>query len=322
MRARACGGRNPHAGGPRISFAADVKVELGGITPARPCCQLHELLGIFQSTRGRLVASGTGRSAYFPLLKNTVARKVVRLARVMGGLDAKYQAVRSAKQMAFFVELPLPTDMVEPFSQPAGRALPEQTCDRKALLRGFFLGCGSVNAPSGRYHMEFVVPTLGWATLLVRLLHDAGARAGMTERSGHHLVYLKEGDAIVRALSMMGASRAVMEFEKVRVVREVSGEVNRRLNFETANIDRTIGSAMRQLNAIDRLDREGLLDRSPALKEMAVARRRNPELNLTELAQRMGLSKSAVNHRLRRIIELAEGESQGDPAATAERRPA
>lgn len=304
-----------------------MKGELGGITPARACCQLHEMLGIFQSTRGRLITTGTGHSAYFPLLKNTVARKVVRLARVMGGLDAKYQAVRSAKQMAFFVELPLPAGLVDPFSLPAGRALPEQTCDRKAMLRGFFLGCGSVNAPSGRYHMEFVVPTLGWATVLLRLFHDAGIRAGMTERAGHHLLYLKEGDAIVHALSMVGASRAVMEFEKVRVVREVSGEVNRRLNFETANIDRTIGSAMRQLNAIDKLDREGLLDGSPALKEMAVARRRNPELNLTELAERMGLSKSAVNHRLRRIVELADGtaapqEADDEPGVGAGRRTA
>jgi DNA-binding protein WhiA len=281
------------------------------------------LLGIFYSTRGRLITTGTGHAAYFPLLRNTVARKVVRLARIMGGLEAKYQAVRSAKQMAFFIELPLPAGMEVGFAQPAARALPDQTCDRKAMLRGFFLGCGSVNAPSGRYHLELVVSTLGWATALLRLFHDSGIRAGMMERAGHHVVYLKDGDAIVRALGLMGASRAVMEFEKVRVVREVSGQVNRRLNFETANIDKTIGSAMRQVAAIDKLEREGRLDRmSLALQEMARARRAHPELNLSELASRMKLSKSAINHRLRRLVEMADATPDAVGVASASQRSA
>lgn len=300
-------GDSSRGGGDPISFAAEVKAELGGLAPARPCCQVSELLGIFFSTHGRLIKTGTGHAAYFPLLRNTVARKVVRLARIMGGLEAKYQAVRSAKQMAFVIELPLLAGMEEAFGQPAARAVPDQTCDRKAMLRGFFLGCGSVNAPSGRYHLELVVSTLGWATALLRLFHDAGIRAGMMERAGHHVVYVKDGDGIVRTLSLIGASRAVMEFEKVRVVREVSGQVNRRLNFETANIDKTIGSATRQVQAIEQLERSGRLGRlSVALQEMARARRANPELNLTELAERMKLSKSAINHRLRRLVEMAE----------------
>jgi DNA-binding protein WhiA len=102
-----------------------------------------------------------------------------------------------------------------------------------------------------------------------------------------------------------------MEFENIRVVRELSGQVNRRLNFETANIDKTIGSAMRQVAAIEELERSGGLDAlSLALQEMAHARRANPEMNLNELAQRMALSKSAVNHRLRRLVEMAEGASE------------
>jgi hypothetical protein len=127
------------------------------------------------------------------------------------------------------------------------------------------------------------------------------------ERSGQHVVYVKEGDGIVRLLSWMGASRAVMEFESVRVVREVSGEVNRRLNFETANIGKTIGSGLRQAAAIERLEANGKLDGlPPALREMARWRSSNPELNLGELARRMKLSKSAVNHRLRRLQEVAD----------------
>jgi DNA-binding protein WhiA len=96
-------------------------------------------------------------------------------------------------------------------------------------------------------------------------------------------------------------------------VREVSGQVNRRLNFETANIDKTIGSALRQVAAIEKLEAAGQLERlSPALQDMARARRQNAELNLTELAEHMQLSKSAINHRLRRLVEMGDALSDGD----------
>jgi DNA-binding protein WhiA len=110
----------------------------------------------------------------------------------------------------------------------------------------------------------------------------------------------------VRLLSLMGASRAVMEFENVRVMRSVSGQVNRRLNFETANIDKAVGSGLRQAAAIERLASAGRLESLPsALRDMARWRSAYPDLNLAELAVRMKLSKSAVNHRLRRLQELS-----------------
>ena len=304
---------SPTGGDGAISFAAEVKSELAGLTPARPCCQLSELLGIFYSSKGRVIRAGDGHAAYFPLLRNTAARKVVRLSRLLGGIEAKYQAARSAKQMTFFVELPLPAGLEQQFGLSATKSCPQASCDRKAMLRGLFIGCGSVNAPSARYHLEMVLPSLGWATVLSKLLNEQGVRAGVTERAGHHLLYLKDGDGIVRILSLMGASRAVIEFENVRVVREVSGQVNRRLNFETANIDKTISSAIRQVAAIEDLERSGRLEElSTALRQVAQARRGHPELNLAELAAGMHLSKSAVNHRLRRLVEIAEGTVDAD----------
>ncbi|HXN77617.1 MAG TPA: DNA-binding protein WhiA, partial [Candidatus Dormibacteraeota bacterium] len=149
---------------------------------------------------------------------------------------------------------------------------------------------------------------------------SADVKIGLMERGGQHVAYLKEGDAIVRLLSLMGASRAVMEFESVRVMREVSGEVNRRLNFETANIGKTIGSGLRQAAAIGRLEVSGGLERlPPALREMARWRSEHPELNLGELAGRMKLSKSAVNHRLRRLQQLADSRGAAGPAKRARR---
>lgn len=280
---------------------------MAGLLPARPCCQLSELLGIYFGSRGRLIKTPDGQAAYFSLLRNVVARKVVRLGRAVGHMDAKYQAVRTRKRMSFFIELPLPAGVSGAFVQSAARAVPDAACDRKAMLRGLFLGCGSVNAPSSRYHLEFVAPTPSWAARIGDVASDAGAGMGVTERSGQAVAYVKDGDGIVRLLSFMGASRAVMEFESVRVMREVSGEVNRRLNFETANIGKTIGSGLRQAAAIARLESAGRLDAlPPALREMARWRSANPELNLGELAGCMKLSKSAVNHRLRRLQELAD----------------
>ena len=294
---------------------------MAGLVPARPCCQLSELLGIYFGSRGRLLKRGSdGRAAYFSLLRNTVARKVVRLGRSVGQMEAKYQAVKTRKRMAFFIELSLPPGLDGAFTQAAARAVPDATCDRKAMLRGLFLGCGSVNAPSSRYHLEFVAPAASWADAIMRLAEDAGVPAGMVERGGQQVVYVKEGDAIVRLLSLMGASRAVIEFENVRVVRSVSGQVNRRLNFETANIDKAVGSGLRQAAAIERLESAGRLETLPhALREMARWRSAYPDLNLAELAVRMKLSKSAVNHRLRRLQELGSG---GGPPPDHARRSA
>ena len=276
--------------------------------PARPCCQLSELLGIYFGSRGRLIKGpDSGQAAYFSLLRNAVARKVVRLGRAVGHMEAKYQAVKTRKRMSFFIELSLPPGIAPAFTQSAPRGVPDAACDRKAMLRGLFLGCGSVNAPSSRYHLEFIAPTASWAAAISDVAESAGTRVGVMKRQGQSVVYVKEGDGIVRLLSLMGASRAVMEFENVRVVREMSGEVNRRLNFETANIGKTIGSGLRQAAAIDRLESAGRLDGlPPALREMARWRSANPELNLGELAGRMKLSKSAVNHRLRRLQQVAD----------------
>src|SRR5258708_39750807 len=98
-------------------------------------------------------------------------------------------------------------------AQCAASATPAAACDRKAMLRGLFLGCGSVNAPSSRYHLEFVAPGASWADSIRLLTEYAGVPAGVSERGGQQVVYIKDGDGIVRLLSLMGASRAVMEFE-------------------------------------------------------------------------------------------------------------
>lgn len=228
---------------------------------------------------------------------------MVRLAHLLGW-EAGFEVVRHPKQLTFEVAAgPPPGALAEFRRSPAG---PERRCDRRALLRGMFLGCGSVNAPSARYHLELVPPDEAWAGVLTQILRSEGVRAGLTERSGHPLCYVKDGDGVARVLSLVGASRAVMAFENARVVRELNAQVNRQLNFETANLDKTATSNTRQLAAIRHLEESGVLERlPPALREIAQLRLRQPELNLTELARMLELSKSGINHRMRRLLEAA-----------------
>src|SRR3979411_3147027 len=149
--------------------------------PARPCCQLSELLGIYFGSRGRLIKRPSeGQAAYFSLLRNVVARKVVRLGRAVGPMEAKYQAVKTRKRMSFFIELTLPPGLAPAFTQAASRAVPDTACDRKAMLRGLFLGCGSVNAPSSRYHLELVAPNDAWAQAICSVRAGTGGGTGVS----------------------------------------------------------------------------------------------------------------------------------------------
>jgi cell division protein WhiA len=149
--------------------------------------------------------------------------------------------------------------------------------------------------------------TIEAATTLQELLADIGVHALRAARRGHHVVYLKGLDEIVALLGLMGANRGVLELETQRVGSDVRSRLNRLINAEEANLARTVRAADRQLLAIERLEREGSLPRlAPALRETAALRRRMPDADLDTLATALGISRSAVNHRLRRLVELAD----------------
>jgi cell division protein WhiA len=284
------------------SFAGEVRDELAGLMPARTCCQIAELRGLFGAGRGRLANRGGALTAYFPALRNRVARKIMILARALD-LQAAYHTTRSGG-VGFRVEITLAEALAATFREPP--FAPDERCDVKALTRGFFLSSGSVNAPGASYHLELTAPSQRWAEILAGLLSDEAVKAGITARGGRSLVYVKDGEGVVRTLSLMGASRAVMAFENARVQREVSAHVNRQLNFETANLSKIAGAGSRQLAAIRRLDASGSLSElPPALREAARLRLARPEASLTELAEALQLTRSGANHRLRRLEEAA-----------------
>ena len=183
-------------------------------------------------------------------------------------------------------------------------------CDRRAWLRGMLLGSASISigargSPRGvRLPQPFAAPRSCGAGC-----RRVAVAAAMTERRGRSIVYVKGHEEIATLLRLTGANRAVLDFETARVGREVQNRLNRLLNAEAANLDRTVRAAERQLAAIDELEAPAASPTCPlALRETVAARRLQPDADLDTLATSLGVSRSAVNHRLRRLVELGAVE--------------
>jgi hypothetical protein len=189
------------------------------------------------------------------------------------------------------------------------RRLIKKSCCRNAFLRGCLIGAGSANAPQREAHLEILTAHEALAGDLVRMLRGLDFHPGMRYRRGSHVVYLKGRDEVAGLLALAGAHGAALQVEEQSVVREVRSRANRLANCDSANLRRTSAAASRQLQAIAILQHSGRLETlPPALREAADLRLRFPYLNLAELAEAggQGLSRSAVNHRLRRLVEAAE----------------
>ena len=181
--------------------------------------------------------------------------------------------------------------------------------DRRSFLRGVLLASGSISFSTSGPHVEFVLRDPGEAEVVAATLLGEGIRGLRSVRRGRHVVYLKGQEEIATLLRSVGANRGVLELETHRVGRDVQARLNRLLNAEEANVDRTVRAADRQLAAIGRLEADGTLPRlGTGLRDAAALRRRMPDADLDTLASALGVSRSAVNHRLRRLVELASDE--------------
>lgn len=194
---------------------------------------------------------------------------------------------------------------------------------RTAWLRGRFLARGSLSLAGGRTHLEFVVPADEAATL-ARRFGEVGLPASWRVRRGRGVVTWKSAEAVGTFLRRIGAAGALLELEARQVSRALRGELNRVLNAESANLQRAVAAAGRQLDAIAQLDADGRLQDQPYVVRLVVeARRETPEATLTELAERLELHRSAVQRALERIERLAEAEpapARGPRRRSRERR--
>jgi hypothetical protein len=287
--------------------AAELKGELARIQPARACCRRAELAGLlFTATEAPDASPGT---AGIRTLDHATARVAVQLAGAIGlpaegpmpGASPHNPATHApGGRHHLRVRLADSAGDLASFSWANARA-----CDHRAFLRGALLNA-SISLGSASTHVEFVFRDRPRARELVARLRSVGVRGKLLPRRGRSVVYLKGQEEVATLLRLAGANRALLDFEAGRVARDVRNRLNRLLNAEEANVDRTVRAADRQLHAITRLAASGELERLPeGLRDAAAQRRRQPDADLDTLATSLGISRSAMNHRLRRLVTLA-----------------
>ena len=260
-----------------MSFSSEVKAELAKQIDSKRHCQLAELAAI-----------------------ETFAADHTHLAEKRRILAKKLFGDIPAEQLQQQIDRTLHAQREQLLSR---------NCCKRAFLRGAFLASGSISDPQKSYHFEIVCQEEAQARLLQQLYRTFELDAKVVQRKKYYIVYLKEGAQIVDALNVMGAYVALMNLENVRIFKEMRGSVNRIVNCETANINKVVGAACRQVEDIHYIQSKmGLDELPPALREMALIRLDYPDSSLKELGELCDppVGKSGVNHRLRKLGELAE----------------
>lgn len=305
-----------------MSFTAEVKEELARIDNERPCCARAELSALVR-VEGTLHYTG-GQRFRLEIATETapVARKVIKLLHSVYSLTTELTVRRSVlhksnnylitvvSQPALapaLIDLGILDESHTPlYNVPAWLVASE--CCAVAYLRGTFLGGGFVADPHGDFHFELTAESEAVAADLVTLMARFGINARVTSRRGSFAVYLKGAEPIVTFLAHVGAHRALLRTEDVRILKEMRNDVNRLVNAETANLQKTAAAAAEQVAAVRAIERaRGLDSLPPALREIAFLRLEHPDVSLRELGELADppLSKSAVYHRIRRLEELA-----------------
>ena len=181
-------------------------------------------------------------------------------------------------------------------------------CPDRIYIRNSFIKWGSCSDPKKAYHMEFTLPSPHAGEELCQILQKFNLKPKKTSRRGHILIYLKEAESIVDALNIMGAHKALWAFENVRILKEINNQVNRQVNFETANLSKTVSASVQQIEDIRYIaENAGLEIMSESLQDVARLRLANPDATLKEISVMLSptIGKSGVNHRLRKISTIA-----------------
>ncbi len=195
------------------------------------------------------------------------------------------------------------------------RANISDECCSGAFLRGVFLACGTVTAPERGYHLEFVVPYKKLCTDLIKFLDELGLNPKYIVRKGNHIIYFKDSESIEDILAIIGAQDASLYVMGIKIEKDVKNKVNRKLNFEMSNISKTVDAANIQVEAIEYIEsKSGISSLPDNLQKIAYIRLENPESSLSELGKLLDepISRSGINHRLNRIVKIAENLKNGE----------
>ncbi len=302
-----------------MSFSNDVKNELSRLETNEVCCDKAELLGVLRMS-GAIVIRGMNIGIHFSTENAALARRVLQILKNNYQVQTEVVITRSRrlkKNNRYQVRvLPAPQvniamtelQLLSMESDLKNPLLTKQCCKR-AFLRGAFLGGGSISRPSSDYHLEMVTGNEDFARSIIKVMHTFSMKAKLTDRKNDYIVYLKDGESITNFLRVIGAHNSMMEFEGVRVLKEMRNNVNRRVNCETANLGKVVKAAVRQVNCIKFIDEHmGLSELPEALQETAKLRLKYPEASLNELVEYSGgIGKSGINHRLKKLQEIAIG---------------
>lgn len=185
--------------------------------------------------------------------------------------------------------------------------------EKKAFIRGVFLGSGSINDPNKKYHLEILLKEKDIAQYIQNILKQADIKSKILESK--NTIYIKEGEEISKFLAYIGAQKSVLNFEEIRVMKDLRNTVNRQVNCETANLAKTVNAAVIQIDAINFLKKMKKFEELPdSLIEIADLRVQYPEMSLKDLGAMLDnpIGKSGVNHRLNKIIEIADELKRGN----------
>ncbi len=299
-----------------MSFSGQIKEELAQVISSPRHCQLAELAALVQfcghiEEDGSLLVQSENPLVIrkcFTLLKKTFKIEAVEKSQMqtqnyrlfVTGEDA-FRVLEALKICDTAGHL-----MMRHLTDPV---LIKNSCCKRAYLRGCYMAVGSMSDPYKSYHLELVCGLQAQAEQLLKILHDFSLDAKMIIRKKYYVVYMKEGENIADFLNITEAHKALMEFENTRIYKGMRNMVNRKVNCEAANITKTVNAATRQVEDI-RLIREkmGLEGLPEPLRQMAYVRLENPQASLGELGKLLDppVGKSGVNHRLRKLGELAK----------------
>ena len=302
-----------------MSFAYDVKAELCKVPINRSCCAVAEGCGVllyasaFTANEVRIVTENDEFAARLPKLfqkafslrfdelpdKSKDGGKLVFRITQEDKLDTIWRALGYDRRAHFALHLNF--------------ALLEEECCRASFLRGAFLSGGSVTDPQKRYHLELATSHVQAGREVEALLRDMGYEPKNVQRQGNGVTYFKQSDQIEDFLTLIGAPVAAMNVMSAKLEKDLRNSVNRRLNCDSANLDKSVEAAQEQMEAIRRLQAAELLEQLPdKLQETAALRLEYPELSLSELAAEFDppVSKSCLSHRLRKLLELSRDLSE------------
>ena len=296
-----------------MAFSADVKQELCRAGISRRCCAQAEAYGIllfcgaFHPRQARIVTECGALKERLPILFRKAFKVSFDQTPEPGEGKGAFLIEDPSKLRTIFDTFGLDHDANVSLHINLAR-LEEDHC-RAAFLRGAFLAGGSVTDPMKGYHLELATSHYHVGRELPALLRETGFEPKETDRKGNHVIYFKQSDHIEDFLTYLGAPVSAMAVMSAKIERDIRGSVNRQVNCDSANLDKTVAAAREQLAAIERLRESGRLDALPdKLQEAARLRLLNPELNLSQLGALCdpAVSKSAFNHRMRKLMGLAE----------------